>query len=293
MVGLIGLVIIIVLITNSVRRRRARKFDKEIREATLAAAATTLDHGFDDDDEEDRFKPHTTHPSNVYNVNGDYSDASHGTYAQPPMDTYTMPGPGPGVGDIVNPYPGPYAGIGLLRTASLGPNSNFPAGLQEARTPYPKFAAPQNTYVSEPPYARNPMDPAGTIFHGHYPQPGRSSQDYPTPSDPSPLTRNLSGSTQPYQSQPQTLNYQPQAYPVRQVSPPQNSVAPPSAAYPPNFANPPTDDDAYGGYVDNPGRGSVDSPDRGSALVDTHSRVLKVRQGFHLNKAQLTDSWLF
>lgn len=134
-VGLIGLVFIIALITNAIRRRRAKKFDKEIAEAAAVPAPVFLD-----DDDRDPYNLRT--PAHHYDYAatggagagydddgadgrgfGQYSEvSSHGTYSQPPMnhsqqghgETYGMrelgrgPSPGPttpGVGDLYNPYP--------------------------------------------------------------------------------------------------------------------------------------------------------------------------------------------
>ena len=73
-VGIIVLVLIFVLLTSFVRRRRARKFDREIDEAAAAAAAAQAPD-FDDFD-------YTSGTGIGY---GPYSETSHGTYNQPPL----------------------------------------------------------------------------------------------------------------------------------------------------------------------------------------------------------------
>ena len=73
-VGIIALVLIFVLLTSFVRRRRARKFDREIDEAAAAAAAAQAPD-FDDFD-------YTSGTGIGY---GPYSETSHGTYNQPPL----------------------------------------------------------------------------------------------------------------------------------------------------------------------------------------------------------------
>lgn len=73
-VGIIALVLIFVLLTSFVRRRRARKFDREIDEAAAVAAAAQAPD-FDDFD-------YTSGTGVGY---AQYSETSHGTYNQPPL----------------------------------------------------------------------------------------------------------------------------------------------------------------------------------------------------------------
>ena len=73
-VGIIALVLIFFLTTSFIRRRRARKFDREIDEAAAAAAAAQAPD-FDDFD-------YTSGTGVGY---GQYSETSHGTYNQPPL----------------------------------------------------------------------------------------------------------------------------------------------------------------------------------------------------------------
>lgn len=73
-VGIIAIVLIFILLTSFVRRRRARKFDREIDEAAAAAAAAQAPD-FDDFD-------YTSGTGIGY---GQYSETSHGTYNQPPL----------------------------------------------------------------------------------------------------------------------------------------------------------------------------------------------------------------
>jgi len=151
-VGLIGIVIFASLITNTIRRRRARDFDKELIAATREAAATAPNSNFLDDEEdpEDRFKRTGYGMSPGYNGNGGgggggYSDGSHGTYGQPPMEAYNMRdlgGHGPAVGEIYDPYAaGGAAGIGVacarsmrVDPANANPNT-YAAALQEDGAP--------------------------------------------------------------------------------------------------------------------------------------------------------------
>jgi hypothetical protein len=73
-VGIIALVAIFFLLTSFVRRRRARKLDREIDEAA-AAAANVQAPDFDDYD-------YTSGTGIGY---AQYSETSHGTYNQPPL----------------------------------------------------------------------------------------------------------------------------------------------------------------------------------------------------------------
>ena len=49
--GVIGLVVLFVLVTTCLRRRRERKFDRDVAEAAAAAAAATADPFFEDEEE--------------------------------------------------------------------------------------------------------------------------------------------------------------------------------------------------------------------------------------------------
>ncbi|KAH6899149.1 hypothetical protein BKA70DRAFT_740646 [Coprinopsis sp. MPI-PUGE-AT-0042] len=93
-VGLIVLALIIAFIVNGIRRRKAKKFDREIEAAAREAAAAQPPVGFldDDDDAEDRYNRGYSGgsggavSSGAGGGYGAYSDvSSHGTYSQPPM----------------------------------------------------------------------------------------------------------------------------------------------------------------------------------------------------------------
>ncbi|KAF5317994.1 hypothetical protein D9619_012059 [Psilocybe cf. subviscida] len=203
-VGLIGLAIIIALIANTIRRRRARKFDKELAAATLEAASAPKPVFLDDDEDE-----HGGYGSNANSGYGGgahggggygaFSDASsHGTYSQQPMsigqgqESYGMrelqhhapvqPG------ELFDPYAaGAMAGAGAAGAAGIGvararshralqdggAGGSYGAGLQEGGAPYAAFAAPGH---QQPPHmpvqeygGRNPnldvMEAAGLGAH--------------------------------------------------------------------------------------------------------------------------------
>ena len=249
-VGLIGLVILIALIMNIIRRREARKFDKELRKATQEAAATAPNPNFLDDEDDER------------KLNG-YSDASsHGTYRQPPVQAYNMRH----MGGYPDEYDSGAAGIGLSRGA-------YPS--DDGRTPYPQFAmardamAPYETYADGP-FGRGRMALGAAAAASGQQQQQQYSRS-PPPRDPSNLGRSKSNSTAASHSTP---TYTPQpSYPVGATT---------------NFPNPHThahaeegqermmkssaesvdDAAAYGGYVES------------DVEEEVPRRVLKVCYGF-------------
>ncbi|CAA7261051.1 unnamed protein product [Cyclocybe aegerita] len=160
-VGLITLALLIALITNGIRRRRAKKFDRELAEATREAAAAPAPIFLDDDDD-DRYGPGGYGSGGTQGLDRGFSDvSSHGTYAQPAMSAgsheaygmremgYGPTGHGVGVGEVYDPYgnaaaagPAGAAGIGVARARSMRSDGGYAAGLQEGSTPYAAFAAP-------------------------------------------------------------------------------------------------------------------------------------------------------
>ena len=91
-VGLVALILVIALVTNTVRRRRAKKLDREIAEAAAEAAHAPA---FTDDDyyPDDRLAKGGP-PGDLRSMTTGYSDTTHGTFAQPPMshagESYNM-----------------------------------------------------------------------------------------------------------------------------------------------------------------------------------------------------------
>ncbi|KAF8995180.1 hypothetical protein BDQ17DRAFT_1330700 [Cyathus striatus] len=161
-VGIVVLAIIIALLTNTIRRRRAKKFDREIEEAARDAATARPPDFLDDDDEHD----------NYYRGAGFSDVSSHGTYAQPPMgvESYGMRemgppvpgipaqggvsgsgGSGPAPGEIFDPSrlyadgAAGAAGIGVARARSMGGGAG--AALREGGSPYAAFAGPNPALV--------------------------------------------------------------------------------------------------------------------------------------------------
>ncbi|KAH6907023.1 hypothetical protein BKA70DRAFT_1428534 [Coprinopsis sp. MPI-PUGE-AT-0042] len=193
-VGLIVLALIIAFIVNGIRRRKAKKFDREIEAAAREAAAAQPPVGFlDDDDAEDRYNRGYSGgsggavSSGAGGGYGAYSDvSSHGTYSQPPMhsgpvggasgEAYNMReigstsggymgGGGTGGGGGVSPgevfdYAATggaagAAGIGVARARSMkGANANYGQALQDGSTPYAAFSAPPVPSTSPGPNGR-------------------------------------------------------------------------------------------------------------------------------------------
>lgn len=241
-VGLIGLVILIALIINIIRRREAKKFDKELFLATQEAAATAPNLNFlDDEDDEPKH-------------NG-YSDASHGTYGQPQMDAFMR---GPSVGEIYPPYVGNGAGIGAhaRNNERVHPNAHYdPYAALQGGSAYPPFVlSPGDTYGGPP--GRGNEHGAAIIPSG---------QPYPQRSPPPDLGRSRStstGATQPSTS----------PYPVDVKATP--NYPNPHTEHSTRKVEPPTeaadDDAAYGGYVED------------DVEEEVPKRVLKVCYGFFL-----------
>jgi len=170
-VGLIGLALIIALITNGIRRRRARKFDKELAAATLEAASAPKPVFLDDDDD-DPYRSGGGAGSMAYNNTGGYgaggfSDASsHGTFSQPPMSVTSHGGEAYGMREMGSVGPGEIygggaagggaagaAGIGVARARSMRADGGYAAGLQDGAAPYAAFAVPtqqHDPYASQP-----------------------------------------------------------------------------------------------------------------------------------------------
>ena len=103
--------IVVYLLTAFLRRRRAKKFDKEVEKAAAEAAMATAPR-FDDDDND--------YPtSSSYPPSNPYSDHSHGTYNQPPMPTETY-----NMQDFnnyySNGYDNPYAAAGVAGAGAAG-----------------------------------------------------------------------------------------------------------------------------------------------------------------------------
>ena len=256
-IGIIALVLIFVLLTSFIRRRRARKFDREIDEAAAAAAAAQAPD-FDDFD-------YTSGTGIGY---GQYSETSHGTYNQPPLshersrnnladvptsfDTHNNTG-GPGA-----------AGVGARGRSMRG-------GIQD---PFGALANPPEQYEMNE--SRRSWH-QGTLRGGGGPEvttydmlqaAGLSGSDpYAVTRAPStrlanlPMQSGVSGLTRSQSQGTSMLPTTAENYPMPAVAPAypggQDRPYPPEKARYSGLYRPAGDADVYGGYEDQP---SMDSP---------------------------------
>lgn len=148
-----AVVIAIALITNAIRRRKAKKFDRDVAEAAAEAASAAHNVGPDFDDDEYGYANRSV-----------YTDHTHGTYNQTPMkhqESYNM---------SELPTFDPY---NTGATAAAGNAGVGAAGLNRSRSttaPYNAFAGPQGV---QPPMPAPPdpyFDSAPAMpMHGAYP----------------------------------------------------------------------------------------------------------------------------
>ncbi|PSR70665.1 hypothetical protein PHLCEN_2v13470 [Hermanssonia centrifuga] len=264
-VGLIALVLLIALVTNAVRRRQAKKFDRDVAEAAAEAAASARARpDFDDDD----FS---------YGANRSvYTDVSHGTYSQQPlqhMESYNM--------TELPPFDS-YAGVGaanLNRSKSQTAPYNAFAGPGIRPGPSPPMPSPPDPFYDSGVGMPMPNNTGG--YPGMYGQ----AQPYadpqagllqaagltggagiatgavlargPSHGPNSSLSRNKSSgsrtlggiSASDHQHETYASHYQPQpqGYPPQQYSPPQDQTYPLQNARPVSMT-----EDPYAGYTDEP-----------------------------------------
>jgi hypothetical protein len=261
--GLIALAVIFVCATNAIRRRRALQFDKDVAEAAAAAANAKVPV-FDDD---------------VYSgkcqLTG-YSDGSHGTYGQPPLNTDSY-----GMSEIhpYDTYNAGAAGVGaaVMRARSrkdvpdmagmAGYDTNgVVAGYGEQSSPYPAFSGPSsqrvmydttrsNPYVSNPAVEPSGMDGLAALTRGpslHTQQMGYSD-----------LARSKSRGY--YGSAPPEPIPVPESYPAYYQNDYQNPSAPaPAGGHQSTLS---ASEDPYGGYI--VGEPSPQLPQESSNLAGT------------------------
>ncbi|KAF8057372.1 hypothetical protein FPV67DRAFT_1657736 [Lyophyllum atratum] len=276
-VGLIALVLSIALITNVLRRRRAKRFDREVDEAAITPGPLPP------------FLSSSPSPSPSLSNNhsreyggGGYSNSSHGTYAQPPLSTngtntnsesYGMREVPSSSDTHGNPY---YAGVGVARSRSTRDPGAWANGLQEGARPYPAFAGPgaYQPYVSEgavasgyhnaaPASVQGGYDGAGvqrgiSLNHNQYPQQQGQRQSQ-TGYLPNPFAEPRQY-TQPRPESYGTAYTQPQSTPAP-AQPKEDYTARYTTTAPVLEENEEEEMDAYGGYVGEEGEG-----DRGSVV---------------------------
>lgn len=167
-VGIIALAIGIALVTNAVRRRRAKKFDREIDAAAEEARKAAANPDFFDGDDYNA-AGYEDFNSNLARSRSVYTDGTHGTYSQQPL----RPAESYGMSELhtTDPYSavGVGAGAGAAAMAATAGNAGVgAAGLNRSRSstaPYNAFAGPgayprptQNT--TEDPFYGSPQMPA-------------------------------------------------------------------------------------------------------------------------------------
>ncbi|KIY69306.1 hypothetical protein CYLTODRAFT_232261 [Cylindrobasidium torrendii FP15055 ss-10] len=171
-------------------RRRARNIDRELAEAASAGPAPIYL-----DDEPDRDMGRSMYSGAA----GGYSDLSHGTYNQKPLETYSMSEMGPGA-----------AGVGVQRQRSMGgqqwaPTDNGWAAAGESQNPYPAFAVPGGYQPSQaydgPNYHPDAYHGGYDDNYGYY-----GAAAYEQPRERSPPLPPLPTQSPPHEQQAETLS---------------------------------------------------------------------------------------
>ena len=280
-VGIIALVAIFFLLTSFVRRRRARKLDREIDEAA-AAAANVQAPDFDDYD-------YTSGTGIGY---AQYSETSHGTYNQPPLSHERSRNNLGDVPPVFDPYNNNTGGA-AAGAAGIGARGRSLRG--GAQDPFGALAHPPEQYE---------MTEARGSWHQGPPHGGTEVTTYDllqaaglSGSDPYAVTRGastrlshrLSQSTaglmrsqsQGTSSLPVTAESFPMPTPVPAYPGGQDRPYPPekarySASYAPATMPSEGDVDVYGGYQDPPSA-QLDNPHSPGVLPrsreDEHEEV--------------------
>ncbi|KAI0933354.1 hypothetical protein AcV5_005517 [Taiwanofungus camphoratus] len=155
-VGLVVAAIVVALLTNAIRRRRAKKFDRDVAEAAAEAAAQAHAPDFTDDD-----YGYPDDHMQEFGDRGGYSDtASHGTYAQPPM----QPGESYNMSEL--PPFDPYGPAGAAGIGAAGINRARSMGNANQTTPYNAFARPPSVTMQDPFNTPVPLGGYGTEAQG-------------------------------------------------------------------------------------------------------------------------------
>ncbi|KAI0648594.1 hypothetical protein C8Q79DRAFT_1008895 [Trametes meyenii] len=302
-VGLAVVVIAVAIVTNAIRKRRAKKLDREIAEAAAEAAhaAPFTDDDFYPDDRLGKGGSSSGGGGDLRSTNTGYSDTTHGTFAQPPMSTgesYNMAELAPY--DYGGVAAGGAAGIGAMgglnRARSMGQSQNT--------TPYNAFAGPPANMAS--PYESGAygqqsmayaqrggagpqmdlLDAAGmggaaVAAYGAYgvqqqqpnanlarnPSLGPSSATSPSEHSAysSPYSNQGGYEYNPYNPAAYNSYQQPQAYPPQQTYPGAGVGAGAAPVPSPSPPRPTSEVDPYGGYVDEPLPQSHVQPPAGNA----------------------------
>ncbi|KAH9927024.1 hypothetical protein B0H21DRAFT_136414 [Amylocystis lapponica] len=245
-VGLVVVAILVALITNAVRRRQAKKFDRDVAEAAADAAAQAHVPDFTDDD---YGYPGDRVNGKEYPERSAYSDGSHGTFGQPavqPAEAFNM-----------SELP-PFDSYGTAGAAGVGA-----AGVNRARSMGQKNTTPYNAFAGPVTMPNNYYDPSAGAY-GQSSMPGGSGFAIAEaealngtatglsrgPSQPSSrLSRNrsmgtttLAGTTSPSDYSSQASHYPPAAFASY-------APEPPSKEQYNTQTRPLSTDNPYGGYA--------------------------------------------
>lgn len=287
-VGLVGVALIIALLTNAVRRRRAKKFDQDVAQAAAEAAAASHAPAFTDDDDYGYGADPMRERDTAERSYTGYSDNSHGTYSQQPLQ------PNPGESYNMNefasfdPYAASAAGMaGAAGIGAAGVNRAKSLARTQPASPYHAFAGPSG---QEPvPAIPNPFYDTPTSTGGYdsqniasqYRQRNTSASPdglldaaglsrTPSQSASTALGRNTSSGSTALNSATSPSNYSnashypPVGYPPNIYQAPQAQDVTLSNQYQSNGRPISIGGDIYGGYVENDVRGGP-SPSGGQS----------------------------
>jgi hypothetical protein len=268
--GVICLIVIFFLFSSFVRRRRARKFDREIDEAAAAAAASAHAPDFDDLD---------FTSGRGYG----YSETSHGTFNQPPLSheqTHNNLGDVPTSFEQYNAAPSAGAGA-----AGIGARGRSQHGGRQP-DPYGALANPPEQYE---------MYETRRSWHQGNPHGGAGAAPYDilhaaglAGSDPYAVTRKTSTALSHTQSQsgisgltrtstlPTTAESYPMPTPPGYPGMPDTPYPPEKARYSASYVPggvstmPPDEEDAYGGFHGQPSA-ALENP-HSPGIAEPHTR---------------------
>ncbi|KAI9511314.1 hypothetical protein F5148DRAFT_355993 [Russula earlei] len=265
-VGVVAIVALFFLLTSFIRRRRARKFDREIDEAAAAAAAAQAPD-FDDYD----FNSGTGY--------GPYSETSHGTYHQPPLSHEPSHNHN-NLGDVPAAFD-PFVGLDTPAAGAAGIGARGRSLRDAGQDPYGALANPPEQYEM---YERRQSWNQG-IPHG---APGAVNYDLLQAAglnegDPYAVTRGPSTRLAHSQSKSRTVPTPAPGYPSGQDMTYPAEKARYSASYPPPAGGsstmpPDIDDDEYSVYEDQPSPG-LDNPYSPRTVEDERRDVPKQSEG--------------
>lgn len=268
-VGLIAVVLIVALLTNAVRRRRAKRFDQDVAQAAAEAAAAGHAPAFTDDDDYGYAADPMRERDTAERSYTGYSDNSHGTYAQQPL----QPGENYNMNEFASFDPYAASAAGAAGIGAAGVNRAKSVGRTQPGTPYHAFAGP--TAPDPVPAIPNPFYDPPTSTGGYdsqnsanqyRPRNAAASPDLldaaglsrnPSQSANASLGRNTSSGSTALNTATSPSNYSyashypPAGYPPNAYHPQQAQDGALPGQYQPNGRPSSTGgDDIYGGYLE-------------------------------------------